>query len=119
MKLPWTQLIEHLKQQLVDERELHARELERVLTENKRLQAEVEGLRLERGQPTRMLEEVAPQAPRDPDEMPQFTGTPWDRVRQKEMWLQTPAGRRWQAKQLASLKEFTKPSGETEKGKEN
>lgn len=109
-------LIETLEKQITDERAMHAAELHRALSENKRLQDEIERLRLTAGQPSRMAE--PPETPKpqaDPDEMPAFTGTPWERVQQREMWFRTPSGKRWQAKQVASLREI---SGETEKAKE-
>lgn len=109
-------LIATLEKQIADERAMHATELERVLSENKRLQDEIERLRLTMGQPSRMAE--PPEPPKravDPDEMPTFTGTPWAQVQQREIWLMTPAGKRWQNKQLASIREL---SGETEKAKE-
>lgn len=118
MKLPWTALIEHLKQQLLDERAQHAKELERSLTENKRLSDECERLRLALGQPSRAAEPPPePDEPVDPDAMPAFVGTPWQRVQQKEMWLQTAAGKRWNLRQLASITDFVE-SGKTETAKE-
>lgn len=111
MKLPWTQLIEHLEQQIKDEREMHAKELSRVLDENKRLQDECERLRLTLGQPSRAAEPPPePPKPEDPDAMPAFRGTPWQIVQQKEMWFETPAGKRWMERQIGTLK--VQPSGE-------
>lgn len=117
-------LISTLEKQIADEREMHSRELGRVLSENKRLQDECERLRLALGQPSRVAElPPEPKPPADPDEMPAFTGTPWNRVQQREAWLDSPAGKRWTARQLGSLKELTaatvaEVSGETEKTKE-
>lgn len=116
MKLPSTRLIEHLEQQIKDERELHAAERTRILAENKRLQDEVERLRLTLGQPSRAEEPPPePKLPIDPDAPPTFTGTTWERVKQREIWMSSNAGKRWMAKQLASV---TVLSGETAQPKE-
>jgi hypothetical protein len=107
MKLPSTRLIEHLEQQIKDERTAHAAELGRALSENKRLQDEVERLRLSLGQPSRAAEPPPePEKPVDPDEPPVFSGTSWQRVQQREIWLHTDSGKRWMAKQLASVREL-------------
>ena len=106
-------LIDHLRQQILDERAAHAAELLRALNENKRLQDENERLRLALGQPSRAPEPPEePPKPVDPDAMPTFTGLPFDRVIQKEEWLRSDAGKRWMKRQLDSVK--VKPSGETE-----
>jgi len=111
MKLPSTRLIEHLEQQIKDERELHSAELARVLEENKRLQQQVERLTLRVGLPSTLPEPPEePRQPTDPDAPPVFTGTTWERVKQREIWMMSDAGKRWMAKQLGSVKVL---SGET------
>jgi hypothetical protein len=107
-------LIEHLRQQITDERALHAAELLRVLAENKRLQDSVERLTLRLGLPSTVAEPPEePKAPVDPDAPPIFSGTPFQRVVQKDEWLRSDAGKRWMAKQLASVK--VQESGEAKK----
>jgi len=104
MTWPWDRHIAWLHQQIKDERAMHAAERDRILAENSRLQQEVERLRLVLGQPSRMAETVEEPKPADPDAMPVFSGTPWARVQQREIWLQTPQGKAWANRQLATLK---------------
>jgi len=123
VKLPSTRLIEHLEQQIKDERglhaadlllmretfkqerELHERELQRALTENKRLQDENERLRLALGQPSRVAElPDEPQEPVDPDAPPVFSGTTFQKVQQRAQWMQSEGGKRWMLKQLGTVK---------------
>jgi len=84
-------------------RELHQKEMERFLAENNRLQAEVDRIRLALGQPgTREPVEEPPRlTSQDPDAMPVFLGTPFERVQQREQWLESPAGRRWMKQNAA------------------
>lgn len=103
-----------MRQQITDERALHAAELLRVLAENKRLQDSVERLTLRLGLPSTVAEPPEePKAPVDPDAPPIFSGTPFQRVVQKDEWLRSDAGKRWMAKQLASVK--VQESGEAKK----
>ena len=104
MKWPWDQHISWLHKQIEDERTAHVAERERILAENKRLQDECERLRLALGQPSRMAETPEVIKPPDPDALPVFTGTPWERVRAREVWMQSPAGKVWAERQLAKLK---------------
>lgn len=129
MKLSSTRLIEHLEQQIKDEREmhlsvekrlgyLHSEEKTRILAENKRLSDECERLRLALGQPSRAAEPPEePKAPVDPDAMPAFSGLPFERAVQKDIWLRSDDGKRWMAKQLGSVKPIE--SGESKNSKEN
>ena len=119
MKLSSTRLIEHLEKQIEDLKammradiirlqEMHQAELTRALEENQRLRDQCERLTLRVGLPSTMREE--PEAPRpapDPDAMPAFTGSAWERVVARELWLATPAGKRWQEKQLAHVRAST------------
>ena len=103
MKWPWDQHITWLHKQIEDERTAHAAERDRILGENKRLQDECERLRLALGQPSRMAEVIETPKPVDPDALPVFTGTPWERVKARELWMQSPAGKLWNDRQLAKL----------------
>jgi hypothetical protein len=114
MKLPSTRLIEHLEQQIKDERESHKAEMAHVLAENKRLQDQCERLTLRLGLPSTVAEPPEePRTPPDPDAPPIFTGLPFERVIQRDTWMRSDAGKRWMAKQLASVK--VKESGEVTK----
>lgn len=117
MKLASTRLIEHLQQQIKDERALHAAELARLLEENKRLQQQCERLTLRVGLPSTLPEPPEePRKPVDPDAPPLFTGTTWEQVRKREIWMESDAGKRWMSKQLGTVKVL---SGETVQAKGN
>jgi len=79
-------------------KESRAAELNRLLDENKRLQGEVDRIRIALGQPGTREPVVEADKPRDPDAMPFFGGSPWERIQQREQWLQTPAGKKWMEK---------------------
>lgn len=94
-----------LEAEIQDLKKRHEVELNRAITENVRLQGEVDRLRLQLGQPgTREpVEEVTVKTPQDPDAMPVFLGTPWEKVLQREKWLETSPGKRWMKNNLAPI----------------
>jgi hypothetical protein len=98
-------------EQVNDLKAAHVRELARLLEENNRLQAEINGLRLAAGQPGTVQEKEEPRTVVDPDAPPIFTGSPFERVLKREAWMNSPAGERWM-KKLATM---AKIGEETEK----
>lgn len=130
MKLSSTRLIEHLQQHIEDLKEqmredivrlqgMHVGEMTRLLEENKRLQQQVERLTLRVGLPSTLAEQPEePRAPVDPDAPPMFTGSTWERVKAREIWMRSPAGKRWMEKEscVGSVKVL---SGETVEAKGN
>lgn len=84
--------------QLTDLKLAHQAEMDRLLAENIRLQTEVNSVRLSQGQVGTLPEKEELRQPTDPDMMPVFTGTSWEKVQQRERWLESPAGKRWMKK---------------------
>jgi hypothetical protein len=103
-----------LEREIADLKKRHETELSRALSEIQRLQQEVNGLRLSRGEPGLLPETEDVRQPVDPDAPPVFQGTPFERITQREMWMESPAGKRWMAKLLNDAK-----IGGAEKEKQN
>lgn len=103
MKFPWTRHIEWLEREIEDLKNRHAIELQRALDENKRLLQECDRIRLSLGQPGVL--EPPPEPERyDPDAPPSFSGSAWERIVQREQWMESPAGKNWMAKLMAQSK---------------
>jgi len=103
-----------LEAELTDLKKRHEIELSRALTENQRLQQEVNTLRLSRGETGTIPEKEEARQPVDPDAPPIFTGPPWERILKREEWMESPAGKRWAMKLLNDAK-----IGSAEKEKQN
>lgn len=102
-----------LEKEIEDIKARHQVELARALTENLRLLGELDRIRVSRGEPgTLEPKEEANQI--DPDAPPYFSGTPFQKIQQREMWMESAAGKNWMAKLMNQSK-----IGETEKAKEN
>jgi hypothetical protein len=87
-----------LEKEIDDLKKRHEAELQRVLSENNRLQNEINGIRLAAGQPGTLPETEDVRQPVDPDAPPIFSGTPFQKIQQREMWMESPAGKNWMAK---------------------
>jgi len=92
----------------------HEIELQRALDEISRLQQEINALRLSRGETGTIPEKEEARQPVDHDAPPVFGGTPFQKIQQREMWMESEAGKRWMIKLMNQAK-----IGETEKAKEN
>jgi hypothetical protein len=100
--------VEDLKTQMRDDivrlQNMHQAELDRALSENKRLQDACERLTLRLGLPSTIAElPEEPKAPIDPDGPPVFSGSSFQRVVQRDEWMRSDAGKRWMAKTFASV----------------
>jgi hypothetical protein len=76
----------------------HEIELQRALDEISRLQQEINALRLSRGETGTIPEKEEARQPVDPDAPPIFSGTPFQKIQQREMWMESPTGKNWMAK---------------------
>jgi hypothetical protein len=103
-----------LEAEIADLKARHEVELSRAIAENSRLQNEVHELRLSRGETGTIPEKEEARQPVDPDAPPIFSGTPFQKIQQREMWMESEAGKRWMIKLMNQAK-----IGETEKAKEN
>jgi hypothetical protein len=88
----------HLESEIADLKAERKILLNNLLSENKRLQDEINRIRLSAGQPGTLPETEDVRQPVDPDAPPIFSGTPFQKIQQREMWMESPAGKNWMAK---------------------